>query len=68
MYIVTIDHLETLVKALKSSNKELNAQLEPSRHQGNSVGRNKQLNSAISQNNKAIDLINNEYLKIPLCV
>lgn len=65
MYKITIEHLEKLKKALENSNKELNAQWEPSKHQGNSVGRNKQLNSAISQNNKALKVINNEYLNIP---
>jgi hypothetical protein len=64
MYKITIEHLEKLKKALKSSNKELNAQLDPSKHQGNAVGRNKQLNSAISKNNEALKMINNDYLNI----
>jgi hypothetical protein len=61
---VSYEHLEQVRKALKSSNKELNAQLEPSSHQGNGVGRNTELRSAISKNEKAIEMLDEEYLDI----
>ena len=57
MYIVRNEHLEKVRKALEKSNKVLNNIPETLKNSADII-------SAIRENDKAISLINDEYLEI----